>query len=421
MSALRRPHRLVPSLLFAAVLCGLAPAAGAAEVPPLRSLQPPHFSADVSVDVDTSGRSSVGVIITVPYTELSWSRLGTGYGSGAAFSVELEPERRDRLYGDAWQRRLRIERYPVTASPRYQLVESRRFDVPPGRYRVRVRVRDLDSEAESSAEERLELADVRRVPVGFADLQLGAVDSLGFHPEPTRRFGPEIANLAARVVLFDRRPGAWPREYRFRYRVLEASGDVLSQGDTLVTLRFSAEPVLVRPGRPEFLVGAHVLEVEWQQGRERYRTSRSFEVEESGPPRGRAYELMLEALAYIAPDAEVDPMRALRTDAEQAAAWEAFWRRRDPTPETARNEYQLEFFRRLNHAEQNFQGFGPGWRSDMGRIYVRHGAPDQVEQRQASTQTPALEIWTYHQPYRRYVFADREGFGRFTMIQPAIE
>ena len=46
-------------------------------------------------------------------------------------------------------------------------------------------------------------------------------------------------------------------------------------------------------------------------------------------------------------------------EAEQPAAWEAFWRRRDPTPDTPRNEYQVEFFRRLRYAEQHF-GARPG-------------------------------------------------------------
>lgn len=412
---------MILPLLLVSALGGLPGSPHAAEVPPLRALQPPFFTADVSVDVDSTGRSSVGVTITLPYSELSWSRLGDDFVSGAGFSVELEPRGRERLYGDAWQRRLRTDRYAVTTAARYQLVVSRRFDVPPGDYRVRVRVRDLDAGSESMAEERMRLADVREQPVGFADLQLGSIDSAGFHPNPTRRFGPESASLAARAVLFDRRPGEWPRSYRFRYRVIEAGGELLSQGDTLVSLSRSAEPVLVRPARPEFMVGGHAFEVELQEGRQRFRTSRSFEVEESGPPRGRAYELMLEALSYIAGEDEVDPMRALKDEGEQAAAWEAFWRRRDPTPDTPRNEYQLEFFRRLQHAERNFQGFGPGWRSDMGRVYVRRGPPDQVEQRSASSQSPALEIWTYHQPYRRYVFADREGFGRYTLAQPAIE
>ena len=57
----------------------------------------------------------------------------------------------------------------------------------------------------------------------------------------------------------------------------------------------------------------------------------------------------------------------------------------------------------------------------MGRIYIRYGPPDQVEQRQPSATTPGLEIWYYNQPYRRLVFMDREGFGRFTLTNPPAE
>ena len=113
-------------------------------------------------------------------------------------------------------------------------------------------------------------------------------------------------------------------------------------------------------------------------------------------------------------------MRGLPAD-QQIAKWDVFWRRRDPTPETARNEYQIEFFRRLRYAGQHFLGFGPGWRSDMGRAYIRYGPPDQIEQRQATGTQPGLEIWYYNQPYRRLVFGDREGFGRFSLLNPPNE
>jgi hypothetical protein len=35
--------------------------------------------------------------------------------------------------------------------------------------------------------------------------------------------------------------------------------------------------------------------------------------------------------------------------------------------------------------------------------------------------SPALEIWYYNQPYRRLVFGDREGFGRFTLLNTSAE
>ena len=124
---------------------------------------------------------------------------------------------------------------------------------------------------------------------------------------------------------------------------------------------------------------------------------------------------MLEPLAYIAEPGEIEALRALAPE-QQAKGWEEFWRRRDPTPESGRNEAMLEFFRRVHYAEENFQGYGPGWRSDMGRIYIKFGPPDQVETRPATAQNPPLEVWYYNRPYRRLVFEDREGFGRYVLL-----
>jgi hypothetical protein len=51
----------------------------------------------------------------------------------------------------------------------------------------------------------------------------------------------------------------------------------------------------------------------------------------------------------------------------------------------------------------------------MGRVYIKFGPPDQVENRPATSQSPPLEIWYYNRPYRRLVFEDRDGFGRYVL------
>ncbi|MEO5989226.1 MAG: GWxTD domain-containing protein [Candidatus Eisenbacteria bacterium] len=411
---------LIATLIAASVWLTPLGAAGA-DLPPLRSAAAPFFSADVAVTIDSTTHAAVSVTVTVPYTELNWRRAAQGYGAGAGFSVELQPSKGNRLYGDAWEQRLLMPDYASASSPQNNLSATRAFDVPPGRYHVRVRVRDVNSEQESRAQDDVRVEDLASVPLGFADLQLGVLDSLGrFVTLPTRRFGYNASDIAARAVLFDRRPGAWPRSEHFRFRIVDDSGNPLLTGDTLVALARSADAVTIHPNHPEIFIGTYLFELELVEGKSRWRTSRSFDVEESGPPRGKQFDQMLEGLAYVADAAEVDAMRGRSPD-EQAAAWEGFWKRRDPTPETARNEYQLEFFRRLRYADQHFQGFGPGWRSDMGRIYIHYGPPDQIEQRAATASSPQYELWYYNQPYRRFVFADRDGFGRYSLISPSIE
>jgi GWxTD domain-containing protein len=393
----------------------------AVSLPPLRASQPPLFTADVAISLDSDGKPALSIAFSVPNSELQWVKVPRGYAAGAELAVVFEPVKPGRIYGDVWERRMVVASFPVTNSASATLTEKRSFDVPPGRYNVRVSLRDVNAGQQSQARERIDVPDYSRVPIGFADLDLGLVDTLGnFTSVPTRLYGFNVSRLAARASMFDRRPGSWPRQYTFRYRILNDLGEELTTGTQGVSLARSADPVIVRPANSELFIGGYDFEVTLVEDKSRWRVDRTFEVEESGPPRGKEFEQMLEALSYIADAREIDHLRSLGTE-DQARGWEEFWRRRDPTPETVRNEAMLEFFRRVRYTERHFQGFGPGWRSDMGRIYIKFGPPDQIESHPSSADTPSYEMWFYNQPYRRFVFADREGFGRFVLVSPSLE
>ena len=396
--------------------------ARASDLPPLRSSSPPYFTCDVAISLDREARPALSAAVTVPYPNLQWIRVPNGFAAGIAVSVAFEPRGRGRIYGDAWQRRVSVGDFASTTSHSSTLIERRTLDVPPGHYRIRVRVGDLNGELESEATDDIDVPDYSHVPVGFADLELGVSDSTTgtFMPVTTRRFGLNAGQLGARVTLFDRRPGAWPRSYTFHYRILDDVGQEVAVGNQPVRLERSADPVVVRPATGGLFIGAYVLEIQLVEGKSRWRAERSFEVEESGPPRGKDFERMLEPLSYIASNQEIAYLRSLRPE-QQAQGWEDFWRKRDPTPDTPRNEAELEFFRRLRYAEQHFQGFGPGWRSDMGRIYIKFGPPDQIETRPPTSDLGQLEIWDYNHPLRRFIFEDREGFGRYVLRSPGGE
>ena len=417
----------VSRLLLPAIAAALFSArALALDLPPLRSEGLPSFTADLAVSLDRDQRPGLSVSIAVPYQGLDWVRFdGPGgehrFGAGLEFTVIFETRRGGEQRGDAWERRLAVAGFSDTRAPNAVAVEKRTFALPPGPYSVRIGVRDLNSSARSVVQQKLTVPDYARLPVGFADLELGVVDSAGsFRPVATRRFGVEVGTIGARASLFDRREGTWPRRYPLQYRIRGESGEVVLSGSQDITLAASGEPVVIRPTSPDLFLGSYVFEVELVEGRSHWRVERAFEVDESGPPRGREFTRMLEPLAYIASSQEMDWLRSLPPE-QQAQGWEELWRRRDPTPDTPRNEVQLEFFRRVRYAEHHFQGFGPGWRSDMGRIYIKFGPPDQIENRPASLTAPQLEIWYYNQPYRRLVFGDREGFGRYSLLNPAAE
>ena len=63
-------------------------------------------------------------------------------------------------------------------------------------------------------------------------------------------------------------------------------------------------------------------------------------------------------------------------DPEKERFIDEFWQRRDPNPETEENEFKMEYFNRIEKADELFLGEGrPGWMTDRGRIYVLFGPP----------------------------------------------
>ncbi len=87
-----------------------------------------------------------------------------------------------------------------------------------------------------------------------------------------------------------------------------------------------------------------------------------------------------EDVFYIITDEEREVFLSLSTDEERESFIEQFWRRRDPDPQTAINEFKEEHYRRIAYANEHFASGLPGWRTDRGRVYIIHGPPDSIEE-----------------------------------------
>jgi GWxTD domain-containing protein len=128
-----------------------------------------------------------------------------------------------------------------------------------------------------------------------------------------------------------------------------------------------------------------------------------------------------EDVRWIITDEELSAFKKLANNAERDVFIEGFWQRRDPTPDTAENEYKEEHYRRIAYANEHYAAGMPGWRTDRGRIYVMYGPPTSIDshpmggpyQRSAEegggqTSTFPFEVWRY-----RYL----EGIGQEIEIE----
>ena len=78
-----------------------------------------------------------------------------------------------------------------------------------------------------------------------------------------------------------------------------------------------------------------------------------------------------EDVRWIITDEERGAFKQLSNDEERDQFIEAFWARRDPTPDTAENEFKEEHYRRIAYANEHFPAGIPGRKTDRGRdLYV---------------------------------------------------
>jgi GWxTD domain-containing protein len=98
---------------------------------------------------------------------------------------------------------------------------------------------------------------------------------------------------------------------------------------------------------------------------------------------------------------------------------EDFWKRRDPTPETLINEFRQEHVRRFEEANRLFtQAKREGWKTDLGRVFIVYGKPDEVERHANQIDLRPYEVWYYFniEGGVQFIFGDLDGFGNYTLI-----
>lgn len=139
------------------------------------------------------------------------------------------------------------------------------------------------------------------------------------------------------------------------------------------------------------------------------------------------YREWLKLVSYIILPAEREVFLSLSGDRERDIFVEAFWKQRDPTPETPENEFREEHLRRFKYANSNLGRNTPreGWMTDQGRVYILLGKPTSIERFEGVAGIHPCQVWYYYGDTSKglpsffgLVFYQRGG-GEFKLYNPA--
>jgi len=134
-----------------------------------------------------------------------------------------------------------------------------------------------------------------------------------------------------------------------------------------------------------------------------------------------------EEVVYIITPKEKEVFLQLETDKEREIFIQAFWKQRNPNPNSPENEFKVEHYRRIKYSNQWFgkDSPGPGWRTDMGRIYIILGEPGSIDKFESLTEVFPVIIWFYNGMIEyglpnafSVVFFKKSGIGEYELYSP---
>jgi GWxTD domain-containing protein len=136
------------------------------------------------------------------------------------------------------------------------------------------------------------------------------------------------------------------------------------------------------------------------------------------------WKTWLEEVKPIMTRAEWDTFKDLATEEDRLRFREAFWRVRDPDPETPVNEFQEEHSRRVAEVRAKFGG--P--HTDRGRLYLLLGKPQSVSRYSGEQELVECELWSYSglsqrglPPFLNFLFYKPDDVGEFRQFYPGMQ
>lgn len=109
-----------------------------------------------------------------------------------------------------------------------------------------------------------------------------------------------------------------------------------------------------------------------------------------GAPSKAAQEWRNGPIRWIMTGEEQKAWKSVATDADAAAFIDLFWARRDPTPNTPRNEAHEQFQARVKYSDANFdEGRRRGAMSERGQIFIILGPSQGAEVNNMNIQGPS--------------------------------
>ncbi len=292
------------------------------------------------------------------------------------------------------------------------------FDLTPDKYVVKVKIFDVKSKLEGHFTREVELIDFTKGPIQSSHILFTNDETIDFKTFESVlvRFVDDKPDSLYAFLEFVTMEEMAP--IKITYQVQDINKNTVFQNGTEGNLKkwynqafLPIDIKALKPGLNRIVINYEYLSKSHTTETKIYVNWGEKQVQQAN------LKLSIEHLKVVANPGDVKKIQKAKAS-ERDSLLAAYWKERDPTPGTPKNELYDEFYSRIQDANKLFHfSKRDGWNTDRGRIYIKYGPPEEIlRDIQGAEAFARYEIWYYHQIRRQFIFYDRLGSGEFRLL-----
>ena len=355
-------------------------------------------------------KAKLNIYLKAPYSFFRFIKDGDNFLADYEFAVEIKSKKGSISDSKVLQEKLTVSDYIDTNSDDKFFVKDIKFDIPAGEYEVRIVITDMDIKKSIQLSKEEKVTDFWNDKIGISEIVFYSEEDSSKEkskniiiPEPQLNVDYNSA-LVVNYYLFksdiDNRLNLNVKilpKYSKDSPVFEEKKEIIERQNVI------EKRIMLFPADLE--VGPYIMKIELKDDKSKKEQEVEFSILwENYPILERDLNFSIEQMKYILTDEEYDRISSENID-EKRDSFNKYWKDMDQDTTTERNEVMEEYFRRIDYADQSFYvSEKNGWESDMGKIYILYGNPDNIIKRH--NLVPPYETWEYHNTNKKYVFWD---------------
>lgn len=374
----------------------------------------------------------VDIYCLVPYKTVNFKRIGQSYCAKYSLVVKAVDSTGRAIATKQLTRKIIEQDYAKCQGANGDFDYSQTiFELPQGKYNVSVEVIDDNKNRSFSKSRTMKLVDFKEYPFALSGILLvSSIEESGESYKITPHISDNVGDLNDGFFAFFE---AYNKKNidsaDFVYEVFDNKSNSVYKSEKLrLNLDSGVNQKFVRVKLPKTLkTGSYVLRIyalnkladsNYTEKDYLAVTERSIRLERTvmGAVMDNL-DLAIMQLAYVARSSEIDYIKNAKTEEDKIKRFEEFWKKHDPTPDTDLNEAFVQYYSRIDLANQKFKSYTDGWRSDMGAVFVVYGMPYSIEKSNTNTPGQVYQKWTYSNN-KTFIFLDNTGFGDYRLYSP---